>query len=148
MGGNTDVQIGTDAAAGGNVPHNPFDNISAVVAVAGTLVPDAPPSRIILRTGKTNLPQASPAQQYGITATGFDLLDPSGLEGQVSPSGEYLDPMRNHSCVCPLVDHSATSISSNGLLTRVQHFIESSTRPSGQLEACQGRTLTSSRARL
>jgi len=117
--GNTDVQIGTDAAAGGNVPHNPFDNISAVIAVAGTLVPDATPSRIILRTGKTNLPQASPAQQYGITATGFDLLDPAGLEGQVSPSGEYLDPMRNHSCVCPLVDHSATSISSNGLLTPV-----------------------------
>jgi hypothetical protein len=108
--GNVDVQIGKEAKTGSNIPTNPFDDIHAVIAVAGTKVADATPSKIILQTGKTNLPQASPAQKYAINPSDFDLMDPAVV---------HLDPSSTHGCVCPLVDHSTSSNSSNGPLKQI-----------------------------
>ena len=128
VSGNTDVQIGFEATTGwSGMPINPFTYITSVIAIAGSKDASATQTKVILETGKENIPHAAPSQHYGISHTDFDLMEPTYTHLDLADP-HYLvhdqlvatDPTSTRQCHCPLVNHSdacANNSASSGLLT-------------------------------
>jgi hypothetical protein len=115
ISGNTDVQIGLEAKTGwSGVPSNPFDDITSVIAIAGSKNASALVSKVILETGKSNIPHVSPSQAYGISQYDFDLMEPTYIHLDLAdPHHPLHDPTETQQCYCPLVNHSAAGVNNS-----------------------------------